>query len=89
MPRSRDDASKLAELGRRLVDRGVLVPMGAISYRFHVELFRFWLKEHTDPAEILAEVDWGRTATQLRTAAARESRAQPAPRRFPRPIRSN
>jgi hypothetical protein len=67
-----------------LAERGVLVPMGAISYRFHVELFRFWLKEHTDPAEILTEVDWVRTATQLRTAA-RESRAQPAPRRFPNP----
>lgn len=68
-----------------LADRGVLVPMGAISYRFHVELFRFWLKEHTDPTEILAEIDWGRTAAQMRIAAARESRnqAQPVPRRSP------
>jgi Tol biopolymer transport system component len=50
-----------------LADRGVLIPMGAVSYRFHVELFRFWLKEHTDPAEILAEVDWNRTASEFRS----------------------
>jgi Tol biopolymer transport system component len=41
--------------------------MGAVSYRFHVELFRFWLREHTEPVEILAEVDWSRTASEIRT----------------------
>jgi TolB protein len=50
-----------------LADRGVLIPMGAVSYRFHVELFRFWLREHTNPAEILAEVDWSRTAAEFRS----------------------
>jgi TolB protein len=43
-----------------LADRGVLVPMGAVSYRFHVELLRFWLREHSNPAEILKEVNWSR-----------------------------
>jgi Tol biopolymer transport system component len=49
-----------------LADRGVLIPMGAVSYRFHVELFRFWLRAHTEPTEILAEVDWHRTAAEFR-----------------------
>jgi TolB protein len=56
-----------------LADRGVLIPMGAVSYRFHVELFRFWLREHTHPAEILAEVDWNRTAAEFRTKESRLS----------------
>lgn len=43
-----------------LADRGVLIPMGHISYRFHVELFRFWLRKHTNPAEIVAQVNWPR-----------------------------
>lgn len=59
-----------------LADRGVLIPMGAVSYRFHVELFRFWLREHTHPAEILAEVDWNRTAAEFR---AKESRLSTRP----------
>jgi TolB protein len=54
-----------------LADRGVLIPMGAVSYRFHVELFRFWLREHTHPAEILAEVDWNRTAAEFRAKDSR------------------
>ena len=48
-----------------LAHRGVLVPMGAVSYRFHVSLFRFWLRERADPGEILAKVNWNRAATQL------------------------
>ncbi|MCB0173010.1 MAG: PD40 domain-containing protein [Anaerolineae bacterium] len=51
-----------------LVDRGVLVPMGAISYRFQVELFRYWLRQHTNPSKILGEVNWGRAAAQLRAS---------------------
>ena len=50
-----------------LADRGVLVPMGAISYRFNVELFRFWLRQHTNPMKILSEVNWGRASAQLRS----------------------
>jgi Tol biopolymer transport system component len=61
-----------------LAERGVLAPMGALSYRFHVELLRFWLREHTDPAEILREVDWGRAAAQLKPAARSERASLPA-----------
>jgi TolB protein len=50
-----------------LAERGVLVPMGAVSYRFHVELFRFWLREHTDPAEVLAQVNWHRAADRVKS----------------------
>jgi Tol biopolymer transport system component len=48
-----------------LADRGVLVRMGALSYRFAVNLFRYWLDHHTDPAEVLAGIDWERLRTQL------------------------
>ncbi len=74
-----------------LADRGVLVPMGAISYRFHVELLRLWLREHTNLAEILREVNWERLAAQLGASAkqvkastppiARRQKAKPARRR--------
>ncbi|NJN96000.1 MAG: hypothetical protein HC875_18770, partial [Anaerolineales bacterium] len=61
-----------------LAERGVLSPMGALSYRFHVELLRFWLREHTNPAEILKEVDWGRAATQLKPALRAEKASMTA-----------
>jgi Tol biopolymer transport system component len=50
-----------------LADRGVLVRMGALSYRFEVNLFRYWLDRHTDPAEVLTGVDWGRLSARLAT----------------------
>jgi Tol biopolymer transport system component len=79
----KQDSSVVAEVVMQalqtLVDRGVLIPMGAVSYRFHVELLRFWLRRHTDPAEILAEVDWSRAANQLKPARrARKPLARPA-----------
>jgi hypothetical protein len=60
-----------------LAERGVLAPMGALSYRFHVELLRFWLREHTNPAEILKEVDWGRAAAQLKPLTRGEKASLP------------
>jgi len=57
-----------------LADRDILVPMGAVSYRFQVELFRFWVKEHADTTEILKQVDWPR---QLATARYARSSAKP------------
>jgi TolB protein len=61
-----------------LADRGVLVPMGAISYRFHVELLRLWLREHTHLPEILREVNWERLAAQL-DASAKQLKASTPP----------
>ncbi|MBN1221246.1 MAG: PD40 domain-containing protein [Anaerolineae bacterium] len=49
-----------------LARRGVLAPMGAVSYRFYVELLRYWLREYTQPAEILREVNWSRLAAQVK-----------------------
>ena len=48
-----------------LADRGVLVRMGALSYRFAVNLFRHWLAHYSDPAEMLAGVDWSRLSQQM------------------------
>jgi len=75
---------------KTLVERGVLIRMGAISYRFHVEMFRFWLREHTNPAEILAEVNWQQAA---KSVAQQEQSARPVlhrppeARRAPKPRR--
>ena len=41
-----------------LAERGILVPMGAVSYRFHVDLLRFWLREHADYIEVIQKVNW-------------------------------
>ncbi len=70
-----------------LASRDILVPMGAVSYRFQVELFRFWVREHTDLAEILKQVDWHRqlaTATYARSSA-KSTSASPsrAPKKKP------
>ena len=62
---------------KSLAERGVLVPMGAISYRFYVELFRFWLREHTQPAEILKHVDWSRLAAQLKLSIKKDKAIGP------------
>jgi Tol biopolymer transport system component len=56
---------------KTLADRGVLVPMGAVSYRFHVELLRYWLRLHTSPGEIISQVNWGKAASQLKPAETR------------------
>lgn len=58
------DSGVVVDALQSLAGRGVLVPMGAVSYRFHVELFRFWLREHTDFTEILPQADWNRLASQ-------------------------
>ncbi len=50
-----------------LANRGVLVPMGAVSYRFHVELLRYWLREHTTISEILGQVNWNKAAAVVRS----------------------
>jgi Tol biopolymer transport system component len=64
-----------------LADRGVLVRMGALSYRFAVNLFRQWLDHHTDPAEVLSGADWNQLSLQLaaRTASEEVEVAEPTP----------
>lgn len=41
-----------------LTYRGVLIKMGALSYRFAVDLFRHWTARHYTLDDILAEVNW-------------------------------
>ncbi len=61
-----------------LAGRGVLTPMGAVSYRFHVKLFRFWLREHTNVNEILAQVNWNRVLAALKSKIKATGAARPA-----------
>lgn len=64
-----------------LADQGLLVRMGASSYRFAVNLFRYWLDHHLDPASVLAGVDWGYLKAQLTRHSGLEEMAasQPVP----------
>lgn len=55
-----------------LADRGVLVRMGALSYRFSVNLFRYWLDYHTDPAQVLHGANWTRLSAQFAQRPASE-----------------
>jgi TolB protein len=55
-----------------LADRGVLVRMGALSYRFAVDLFRYWLDRHTAPAKVLAGANWNQLDMQLAMRSASE-----------------
>ncbi|RME76138.1 MAG: hypothetical protein D6784_06515 [Chloroflexi bacterium] len=66
-----------------LAQRGVLRPMGAISYRFHVELLRLWLREHTRLEENIARVDWAGLAAEASPAGqvVQTPPAMQAPRR--------
>jgi Tol biopolymer transport system component len=72
-----------------LAGRGILVPMGAVSYRFYVELLRFWLREYTRPAEILKEVDWTRLASQFKLRAKEQPRSPAYARQPEREPRSS
>ncbi len=44
--------------------RGVLVKMGALSYRFFVDLFRLWVHRKFSMADILADVSWDEPAAR-------------------------
>lgn len=65
-----------------LAAQGVLVRMGALSYRFYVELFRYWIDRHHKPADVVRRINWTSQAPPeepLREATPAE--AQPARRR--------
>lgn len=53
----------LSEALNSLVEREILVRMGASSYRFAVTLFRYWIERHFDPASVLTRVDWERLSS--------------------------
>ncbi|MEM7033210.1 MAG: hypothetical protein AAF629_26895 [Chloroflexota bacterium] len=47
-----------------LTFQGVLVKLGALSYRFYVDLFRFWLEKHFKFDAVLSDVVWKHPATR-------------------------
>ena len=67
--------------------RGVLVKMGALSYKFHVDLFRFWVQRRFDLAATLDRVQWqnpaarSRPITPLEANSALQGQAQPPKKR--------
>jgi WD40 repeat protein len=71
------DESAIKHSLKTLAERGALIPMGAVSYRFHVEMLRFWLREHTIPAEIIQQVNWGKVAADIKPA--NKPSVRPAP----------
>ncbi len=54
----------------QLARRGVLVRMGALSYRFAVKLFSYWLERHFVPERILDGIDWERLKAPAAVAEA-------------------
>jgi hypothetical protein len=62
----------------RLAERGALVRMGALSYRFSIKLFSYWLEHHFDAQEVLEHVDWEQLSVRTDDTppeAAQETRA--------------
>lgn len=64
----------------QLAARGVLVRMGALSYRFAVNLFSHWLEHHFTPERVLGEVDRERLEAPAKTA---EVIAEPSDEKIP------
>jgi WD40 repeat protein len=62
-----------------LTDRAVLVRMGALSYRFAVNLFRYWIDRSTDLADVLAHMDWERLSARPHAPAAAAASAAEEP----------
>ena len=58
-----DDKLLLTAL-ESLTFQGVLVKMGASSYRFFVDLFRYWLEQRFDLEPVLNDVVWKEPATR-------------------------
>lgn len=66
------EAEVILDALEALANRGILVRMGALSYRFAVNLFRYWLDRHTDPVRVLARADWNQLSAQLAMRASTE-----------------
>jgi TolB protein len=49
----------------QLAARGILVRMGAISYRFAFKFFSYWLERHIDPEVVLERIDWERLTASV------------------------
>lgn len=69
-----------------LAFRGILVKMGALSYRFFVDLFRYWLQKHANLLEVLRDVSWQEPAARQEPVAV-PAQVEPSPEEAPRPVR--
>lgn len=54
----------------QLARQGVLVRMGALSYRFAVKLFSYWVERHFVPERVLDGIDWERLEAPTTVAEA-------------------
>lgn len=55
---ARPDRGQVGQVLERLVERGILERLGALSYRFRVALLRDWLADRLDLAEVVRDTRW-------------------------------
>ncbi len=65
---SRAERDQVASALDSLAERGILERLGALSYRFRVELLRDWLRERLDLQDVARHTRWG-GAEKARTAS--------------------
>ncbi len=73
--RLRADRENVQQALNSLVQRGILQQLGALSFRFRVDLFRLWLARRFDLADVMAEA-----------RASRHARRGDEARQRPRPL---
>lgn len=79
----RADQNEVAEALDSLTTRDVLERLGALSYRFNVDLFRIWLGRSKRPDEIYREIRWpikARSPESQPPTRTQLSAVQPLPR---------
>jgi TolB protein len=76
----RADQNEVAEALDSLVARDILERLGALSYRFNVDLLRVWLSRSKRPDEVYREIRWpvkAKPSEPQRTTGAQPSSVQP------------
>jgi TolB protein len=76
----RADQNEVAEALDSLAARDILERMGALSYRFNVDLLRIWLGRNKRPEEVYREIRWptkARPSESQRPTETQPGRVQP------------
>jgi hypothetical protein len=76
----RADQNEVAEALDSLATRDILERLGALSYRFNVDLLRIWLRRNKRPDEVYREIRWpvkAKPSESQRPTGAQPSGVQP------------